>query len=341
MRHGYHSSFSTIERAAFLFFDNAGISCSSYTHCDICGAKGRLLYGELKDNLFNAPGIWNLLRCTDPLCGMVWCDPMPRPDQIEKLYTDYFTHTGAAPRNENYKSKGASRLVKALLANILRWRSDAYRSDNLHLQGMRPGTLLEIGCGSGDFLAAASRDGWNAHGIDFDPYAIEAAKTISGISARVGELITCAYSAQSFDAIVMNNVIEHLWNPGESLTECFRILRSPGRLVVVTPNTDSTGHKAFGRDWRGLEPPRHLFLYNKTSILRLAKNAGFSNLLAFSSSGGSTGLQMFHSSTAISCKSGRRPTISPSEFPSVIRRETISSLLGKMTGEWLVLIAKK
>jgi 2-polyprenyl-3-methyl-5-hydroxy-6-metoxy-1,4-benzoquinol methylase len=328
-------------KGRFLFFDNAGVSCSSSIQCGICGSKGRRLYNDLSDNLFNAPGVWNLLQCTDASCGVLWCDPMPRADQIGKLYTDYYTHAATAPRSENYKSKGVSRLLKTFLATLLFWRSDAYRSDNLHLQGMKPGKLLEIGCGNGDFLAAASKDGWHAHGIDFDSSAIEAAQKIEGISARVGELAACNYSAQSFDAIVMNNVIEHLWNPKETLSECFRILRSPGRLVVVTPNTDSTGHKTFGRDWRGLEPPRHLFLYNRTSLLRLAQNAGFTKLLAFSSSGGTTGLQMFQASAALSQKSGRLPALSPSDFPAAIRNETAGSLLGKMTGEWLVLIAKK
>src|SRR5713226_6362648 len=68
-------------KAAVLVYDNAGVSCSSNVHCGICGSKGRLLYNGLTDNLFNAPGVWNLLQCKNAHCGVLWCDPMPLADQ--------------------------------------------------------------------------------------------------------------------------------------------------------------------------------------------------------------------------------------------------------------------
>jgi hypothetical protein len=47
-----------------------------------------------------------------------------------------------------------------------------------------------------------------------------------------------------------------------------------GQLVIVTPNTSSLGQAYFGRDWRGIEPPRHLYLYNPESIRTLVETAG-------------------------------------------------------------------
>jgi len=59
------------------------------------------------------------------------------------------------------------------------------------------------------------------------------------------------------------------------IRECFRLLKPGGILSIVTPNSQSFGHSAFKNDWRGLEPPRHLYIYSPTALERLALLAGF------------------------------------------------------------------
>jgi SAM-dependent methyltransferase len=65
-------------------------------------------------------------------------------------------------------------------------------------------------------------------------------------------------------------------NPVSLLRECGRILRPDGKVVIITPNTESLGHKWFGPSWRGLEPPRHLHIFNSIALRRVAEEVGLS-----------------------------------------------------------------
>jgi SAM-dependent methyltransferase len=78
-----------------------------------------------------------------------------------------------------------------------------------------------------------------------------------------------------YDVITMSHVIEHVPEPLQLLSECHRILKPGGRLVALTPNTQSTAHRKFRKNWFYLEPPRHLQLFNAVGLGRLARNAGF------------------------------------------------------------------
>jgi hypothetical protein len=60
--------------------------------CYLCGSLGKPLYEGLTDKLFEAPGMWNLRRCVEHGCGLVWLDPMPFEQDIEKAYQTYYTH---------------------------------------------------------------------------------------------------------------------------------------------------------------------------------------------------------------------------------------------------------
>lgn len=73
----------------------------------------------------------------------------------------------------------------------------------------------------------------------------------------------------------MNHVIEHVHEPLKLLKECRRLLRPGGIMISITPNTNSYTHRLFQKHWRGLEPPRHLFLYNQKSLQCIARLAGF------------------------------------------------------------------
>ena len=134
----------------------------------------------------------------------------------------------------------------------------------------------------------------------------------------------------------MNNVIEHLPNPARILAECNRIMRPGGRLSVITPNVDSWGHKVFGPDWRGLEVPRHLFLFNRASLRSFARRAGFARTIVFTATGGGWGC--LEASRAIARKTERGHPRAPASA-SILVAEFASDLLGGAKGEWVVLVA--
>ena len=325
------------------YVDNGGVFCLPQAACALCGSPGKLLHDGLRDHEFGAPGVWSIRRCSAAHCGLAWSDPRPLAGEVGKLYQRYYTHsvqTGddGSPEQRSYDSAGTTKLVKRLLGTLLFWRCEVFASDRNYLQGMPPGRLLDVGCGNGLFLGSMARAGWSAHAVDFDAAALALAARQRGVTTSQGALSELALPAASFDAIHMGNVIEHLSDPLKTLAECHRLLKPGGRMVVITPNLDSLGHRLFGADWRGLEPPRHVFLFSVRSLTKLARAAGFNAPRVFSVTGDRAGAgYIVEQSAQIARAEGRVP---PSvDLPRLMLKERALDLLGRPVGEWIVLIA--
>lgn len=305
--------------------------------CITCGGAGTMLYRDLTDVLFSAPGRWSMRKCASRACGMAWLDPQPAVADIGKLYEGYWTHgDGTVPApNAEAGSKRANQL-RSLLSFALPWRFHALRSEKRYLRDRPPGRLLDVGCGQGEFAAGMAERGWSAEGIDFDEGAVRVARQQPGVTTASGSIIDQAYPADCFDAITMSNVIEHVSDPVETVAECHRVLTPGGRLVMITPNIASTGHRLFGQDWRGLEVPRHLYLYTPGALAKLARGAGFRWVHAFASPG-AVGM-MLDASAEIATHAGRTPL---GGLAGIARREKLKALLGSNSGEWAVLLAEK
>lgn len=270
--------------------------------CYVCGTGGSPLYPHLEDRLFGVPGEWDLLRCNNQACGLIWLDPMPAEEDLPKAYQTYYTHQDRRRRGsllralygaiknaylaEKYAYRDGRvplwRRALAQLAGLLPVRRAYFDFSVFYLPALPNGRLLEVGCGSGEMLKSMESHGWRVEGVDFDPVAVGNARD-KGLDVRLGGLAEQRYADDVFDAIAMSHVIEHVPDPAGLLAECWRILKPGGQLVVVTPNTDSLGHRLFKSDWRGLEPPRHLHLFNSRSLRQIAARAGFSDFSTFTS----------------------------------------------------------
>ncbi|MDW8308303.1 MAG: class I SAM-dependent methyltransferase [Verrucomicrobiales bacterium] len=278
---------------------DCAIGTEARPRCCLCGAEGRPLYAGLRDRLFSAPGVWSLRQCPDGRCGLLWLDPMPRAEEIARAYARYYTHAAvgngsasalkrawrtwkAAYLTERFgyngeAKRGPTRALAALMYLLPVRRRDVEASVR-YLPAQPGGRLLDVGCGSGDWLVQMRARGWQVEGLDFDPTAVEVARK-RGLPVRLGPLEQQGYEAESFDAVTLHHVIEHVPDPVATLRECHRVLRRGGRLVVATPNVHSLSHRVFGPDWRGLEPPRHLHLFTPESLRRALRDAGFHQLV--------------------------------------------------------------
>jgi SAM-dependent methyltransferase len=136
------------------------------------------------------------------------------------------------------------------------------------------GDLLDIGCGDGTFLRTARSCGWNAIGVEPDARSAAIARA-RGFTVHLGDIEVFLGQKEKFDVITLNHVIEHVHEPTELLQICYELLRSGGMIWLETPNVCSLGHRLFGCNWRGLEMPRHLVLFNCGSIQSALKEANF------------------------------------------------------------------
>ena len=258
-------------------------------------------YRGLRDSLFGAPGDWQMRQCVSHGCGLMWLDPMPVKADIGLAYANYYTHKDRAvhklSRWDSFVRQARSayfavredylaRRYGYPLRQLHSWKRWLARMAPLpflraqmdfsvmYLSAVPDGRLLEVGCGNGEMLRNMQKLGWRVHGVDFDEAAVARARE-KGLDVSLGDLHSQAYPDNYFDAIMMSHVIEHVHDPRAVLQECHRILKPGGRLVMVTPNTSSWGHRLFGRHWRGLEPPRHLHLFNIDALGHLLRQARF------------------------------------------------------------------
>ncbi|MDX1382154.1 MAG: class I SAM-dependent methyltransferase, partial [Thermoanaerobaculia bacterium] len=147
------------------------------------------------------------------------------------------------------------------------------RLDRFLLEATEPGRLLEIGFGDGSRLDDLTRLGWRVEGQEVDPVCVRDARK-RGLTVHEGPLEGLGLAPGAFDAVVSAHVIEHVEDPEALLRESVRLLRPGGRLVFVTPNTDSYAHRRFRSCWYGLDPPRHLHLFNPSALAELANRSG-------------------------------------------------------------------
>jgi SAM-dependent methyltransferase len=176
----------------------------------------------------------------------------------------------------NYRGTGIGPLEKAM-GRVLSWfgpLKERVELSVMNLQGREEGVLLDIGCGTGGFLARMRDLGWEVVGIEPDGQAAEWARRNYGFDVMQGTPERIDLPDQSVDAITMNHVVEHLHDPLATLAECSRLLKPDGRLVVVTPNVESLGNRIFKNSCLNLDPPRHLYLFSPDTLKACAERAG-------------------------------------------------------------------
>jgi 2-polyprenyl-3-methyl-5-hydroxy-6-metoxy-1,4-benzoquinol methylase len=269
-------------------------------NCPVCGSTQRkLLYNNLTDRVFGvAPGIWTLYCCMQ--CESAYLDPRPNQASIGLAYEDYYTHMAedapeAQPKNPLVRQLHAwvndyvnvrYGLVRKTTGFGGRWlvplvppfkaKAD---SKMRHLPRLpeKGGRLLDVGFGNGSFLKLASEMGWQAEGIDFDPKAVEVAKSCS-LKVRCASVADLSARNEQFDVITLSHVIEHVHEPIALLKDIYRLLKPGGVLWLETPNVNSLGANKFGPNWRGLEIPRHLILFNSKSLRSILIQIGFERI---------------------------------------------------------------
>ncbi len=127
------------------------------------------------------------------------------------------------------------------------------------------GSLLDIGAGTGDFLATAKAKGWTTTGLEPN----EKAKN-SAISKGVTfENDIKNIENQSFDVITMWHVLEHVPDIEQQIKELKRLLKPNGTIIIAVPNYKSYDANYYGIFWAAYDVPRHLWHFSKIAIEKL------------------------------------------------------------------------
>ena len=244
-------------------------------NCPYCGSLSRTLtYEDVEDWAFGcAPGLWNYWDCVD--CKALYLHPRPTPESIGNAYSRYYTHAYASTSNRltalkqklrnEYWSQALHTSIQPRL-NLPRWLGwstawlQPYIAEPFGLRQLAQnpkGLLIDVGCGNGDKLELANQLGWQTLGIELDASAVEGARLRGQNVIQGGYELLHQYQAQA-DCIVCSHVLEHVHQPLRLLQLLLAALKADGALLLSVPNASSHLRYLYGKNWRGLEAPRHL-----------------------------------------------------------------------------------
>ncbi len=192
-----------------------------------------------------------------PGCGLVQVAAQPSTDDLARLYGEEYFDRGKygdafAERKENEAR--------------LRWLAAA---------GVPPrAKLLDAGCATGGFLRLAAEH-YDAWGFDLSAEAVAQARQAHPALAdriRQGRMEEQNYPPESFDAIVLWDVLEHLPDPVAAGRRLVNWLKPGGLLCLSTPNIGSTTARLMGRRWAFMTVPEHLVFFRRESLVRLLRD---------------------------------------------------------------------
>ncbi len=236
-----------------------------FCNCDWCGAPdGEKLFSG-PDLLMDLPGEFNLVRCSQ--CNMIRQNPRLTWESLESYYPENYS------AYERIIDRETSRIKRADRSYGMQKRVKAIE------RFQAGGKLLDVGCGTGVFLAEAKKDPhWEVAGIEPNPKAAEYTRNELGVEIYQQRFADAPLPNNQFDVITMWNVLEHLDFPSQDLRRAMEILRPGGWLVFSIPNLESLDARLFGHAWIGWDLPRHLYLFPGSQLKAVLERNGFSQV---------------------------------------------------------------
>ncbi|MBC7922092.1 MAG: methyltransferase domain-containing protein [Ferruginibacter sp.] len=151
--------------------------------------------------------------------------------------------------------------------------------------------VLEVGCGAGDFSIYLAKHGANVTAIDFSEEAIRIAQLKSATQAvQVDFVVKDAQDLSSFptgtyDVIFSFECLEHLPDPQRMVKECYRVLKTNGKIILTTENYSNAMVLAWVVTWlkkkpfdsgSGVQPIENFFVF--WVVKRMFRKAGFKEI---------------------------------------------------------------
>ena len=232
-------------------------------------------------------------RCRE--CGVVFLSSRPFESDAHKFYpADYgpyqpagatLTETKGLPVVERkpafpFIKKALLRLIRGLNGVTRRLSPDSLPEDihKFYLPEREGARLLDFGCGTDAFLNHARDQGWATLGMDVSPHTIDRVRRSGHEALLISPGVWKELPDNSVDLVRMNHVLEHLYDPGETLAAVRSKMRAGGKLHIAVPNPQSFAAKVFRSRWWPLECPRHVILFSPAALKKFLAGAGFSDI---------------------------------------------------------------
>jgi len=229
-----------------------------HVRCDLCGNDNAVLYLKRADRFSGQ--MFQYVICRE--CGLIYLNPRPDPDTLlmhcYPICYEAYQPLQTLPRVKRWKKQ---RAVKTLVRFVSRYRTS--------------GRLLDIGCGTGEFLYEMQKLGWKVEGVEPNERVATIARRYYGLKIFVGPVEEFESPPETYDLITMWDVLEHVSSPLSTLRRIYDWLSNSGFLIFSTPNIKSFDALLFGKWWIGWDAPRHLYLFPPITLTRLLSQTGF------------------------------------------------------------------
>jgi 2-polyprenyl-3-methyl-5-hydroxy-6-metoxy-1,4-benzoquinol methylase len=227
-----------------------------YNECPVCAGNATAFFLPVTD--YSSSGkkfeVW---QCPD--CTVCFTQDAPGEDEIAPFYQfeDYISHTDT--------KKGLVHRLYHIVRNIT---LNSKKKIIKKATGLTTGRILDIGCGTGAFLHTMKKSGWEVTGLEPDETARKNCLGNYGITARLPDELF-SLPAQSFDAITMWHVLEHVHQLQPYIKQMYQLLKPGGVLIIAVPNYTSYDARVYKNFWAAWDVPRHLYHFSPVAMKRL------------------------------------------------------------------------
>ncbi len=228
--------------------------------CPVCGATGFSPFLEVKDYFLTRED-FSIQQCD--ACGLKFVNPRPDQKEIGRYYQsdDYISH-------DTKKMSLFNRIYKVARMFSIKNKFKIVETS------AHKGKILDIGCGTGEFLNYCNSRGFEVEGVEPNEKARAFARQVNKVSVNK-DLTDLLPAGNSFDCITMWHVLEHVHDLNETIRMVKGLLTPDGIFIVAVPNCNSWDAKKYGNFWAAYDVPRHLYHFDYSSLDLLISNHGF------------------------------------------------------------------
>ena len=214
------------------------------TSCPLCGTNDFTHYITCTDfTVSKSP--FKIVQCKS--CGFLFTNPRPDDNEIGSYYEsdEYVSHSNT--------NKGLINKVYQLVRNY----SISQKVKMMNSFGVGNKSLIDIGCGTGEFLNAMQQNGWQVQGLE--PSERARNYGISNYKLNVQPLDAFnGLPSKTFGIVTMWHVLEHVHNLHDYARQLKNILTEKGVLIIAVPNAGAHESETYKEYWAAYDVPRHL-----------------------------------------------------------------------------------
>lgn len=238
------------------------IKMINYTSCPNCGSGDIYYLFSAKDNTVSGEE-FEIWECKN--CSLRFTQNIPDQENIGRYY-----------QSENYISHSDTTdgLVNKLY-HLVRKRTLLKKQKLVEITTKKThGSIMDLGAGTGAFLNTMKSAGWDTTGLEPDTIARKKARELYGLNLKESNGLF-SLAAESFDAITLWHVLEHVHQLHEYMIRFSGLLKKDAKLFIAVPNFTSKDAAIYKKYWAAYDVPRHLYHFSPKSMEVLLNTHGF------------------------------------------------------------------